>query len=457
MKKSLFSVLLATQIIMVSFQIASSQVPVKPSSSLLNGSWQVVGTAGFSASNGCWAQLKTDLSGKPWVVYSDWPGSLAINVMNFNGSTWTSVGQTGHTGDFSTMALTSTGVPYVAFCEFTTEWASVLSYNNSTWDYTGNPSFSAGVCYHTYIAMSPSDEPYVVYQDAANSSKLSVMKYNGSAWDYVGLPGFTAYWGDNPVMGFSPSGEPWVACGNLATVMKFDGTSWNLVGIAGFSQGFMDSISLAFSPSGQAYVAYSDGANGWKATVMKFDGTQWVNVGNAGFSAGTSGYECIAFSPEGMPVVAFQDGGHGNKASVMTFDGSQWSYVGDAGFSTGGVNFTTIAFAPNGTLYIAFCDSTQSYRVTVMEYDGYTGVQEKQQPSVLLYPNPVVNNLTIRFSGLENLPKTIQIYNQEGINVATFKSSDTKVNLDLSNYSSGLYCIKISSGQMDYFSKIIKN
>ncbi len=467
MKKSLFSVLLATQIIVVSFQIALSQVPVNTSSSFLNGTWQVVGTAGFSANPAYWAQLKTNLSGQPWVVYVDFPGSLAINVMNFNGSTWTGVGQpNSFVGDFTTMAFNSTGSPYIAFCDDTQsschEWASAISYNNSDWSYVGSPHFSAGGCYHPYVAMSPSDEPYEVYQDPVNSSKLSVMKYDGSAWNYVGSPGFTADFGLNPVIGFNPAGEPWVAyCdiwnGYKATVMKFDGTSWDLVGISGFSQGIMDSISLAFSPSGQAYVVFSDGANGWKATVMKFDGTQWVNVGNAGFSAGTSGYECIAFNPEGMPVVAFQDGGNRNKASVMTFDGSQWSYVGGTGFSTGGVNFTTIAFTPNGTLYIAFCDSTQSYKVTVMEYNGFTGIQEMQQPSVSLYPDPVINNLTIKFSDLDNLPKSIQLFNQLGEIIASVKSTSIKIDLDLSNYSSGLYFIKIISGQMNYFSKIIKD
>ena len=110
------------------------------------------------------------------------------------------------------------------------------------WKNVGNAGFSAGEVMFTSLALSSSGQPYVAYQDLANSQKV--------------------------------------------TVMKFDGTNWVNLGSAGFSAGEADYTSLAFSPSGQPYVAYEDWGNSQKTTVMMFNGTNWVNVGNAGFSAG---------------------------------------------------------------------------------------------------------------------------------------------------------------------------
>jgi hypothetical protein len=102
------------------------------------------------------------------------------------------------------------------------------------------------------------------------------MKFDGNNWVNVGTAGFSVGEAFSTSLAFSPSGEPYVAYQDSAnsykaTVMTFNGTNWVDVGNAGFSSGEADFTSLAFSPSGLPYVAYPDGGNSQKATVMYYD------------------------------------------------------------------------------------------------------------------------------------------------------------------------------------------
>lgn len=147
------------------------------------------------------------------------------------------------------------------------------------WQNVGSPSFSEGLVFYTSLAFSPSGEPYVAYQDRANSYK--------------------------------------------ATVKKFDGTAWENVGAVGFSAGDVEFTSLVFSPSGEPYVAFMDWANSRKATVMKFNGTTWINVGIAGFSAVQADFTSLAFASNGEPYVAYKDNANNShKATVMKYETS---------------------------------------------------------------------------------------------------------------------------------------
>ncbi|HNZ86862.1 MAG TPA: hypothetical protein PKL50_04220, partial [bacterium] len=55
-----------------------------------------------------------------------------------------------------------------------------------SWQYLGQPAFSAGRADYTSIAIDATGTPYVVYQDYGNSNKATVMKYDGSSWVNVG-------------------------------------------------------------------------------------------------------------------------------------------------------------------------------------------------------------------------------------------------------------------------------
>ena len=292
------------------------------------GSWDTVGTVGFSAGMADYTSLALDASGTPYVVYADAGNSNKATVMKFDGSNWVTVGIAG---------------------------------------------FSAGTVYYTSLALDGSGTPYVAYQDWGNTYKATVMKFNGTSWVTVGTAGFSAGTADFTSLTLDGSGNPYVAYTDYAnsykaTVMKFDGTSWVTVGTAGFSADEADFTSLALDGSGTPYVAYTDYANSYKATVMKFNGTGWVTLGTAGFSADAAYFISLALDGSGTPYVVYLDYANSSKATVMKFDGSSWNTVGTAGFSAGVARYTNLALNGSGSPYVAYQDWGNSYKATVMKF-----------------------------------------------------------------------------------------
>ena len=310
----------------------------------------------------------------PAIVYAQqpWLKSSPSDYM------WMNVGNSGFSAgqaDYTSLAFSPTGEPYVAFQDgANSKKATVMKFDGTNWINAGNTGFSVGQADYTSLAFSPSGEPYVAFQDGANSQKATVMKFEGTNWINVGNAGFSGGWAAYTSLAFSPSGEPYVAFQDgqfnpsvRATVMKFDGSSWVNVGISCFSADGIQFTSLAFSPSGQPYIAFAPGP-----TVMKFDGTNWVNVGNPNFSGDYAYFTSLAISTTGQPFVAFQDddGGLSLKAAVMKFDGTNWVYVGAKGFSAGEAENTSLAFSPSGQPYVAYRDYGNATKATVMKFDG---------------------------------------------------------------------------------------
>jgi len=459
MKKFFLPLVLSVLIGLVCFNSAVAQKSSNPFA------WSFTGGYGISANPASWVTISVDNWNKPYVCYVDFPSSLNVNVLSYSNNTWSQVGQAGFVSGLDvTMALDNLGIPYVAMCQShfpLVNQASVMVFDGVNFDYLGNQYFSAGDTYHTSIAISPSGQPYVVYQDAAFDSKLSVMKFDGSAWVNVGPAGFSANYGRNPVIRISAANEPYVAfqdhANNLkATVMKYDGSAWAFVGNAGFSQGEMDSISLAFSPTGEPYVAFSDMVNSWKASVMKFDGSQWVNVGTPGFSSGAAGWTSLAFNYQGWPVVGYQDAGNSLKATVMAFDGNQWINAGQAGFSPGPATCTSLVSAPNGKLYIAFSDGANSAKLTVMEYSEYEGISQPAGPLFTLYPNPVSDVLKVRFSETGNSTKSIHIIDSGGKEVRSSFCNVNEYQVNVKDFAPGVYCIHINASGRSFYRKFIR-
>ena len=437
-------------------------------SSPLDYMWTNVGNAGFSAGSAWNISLAFSPSGEPHVAFTESGFSGKATVMKFDGTNWVNVGTEGFSAGqvaWTSLAFSLAGLPYVAFeDEADSGKATVMKFDGTSWANVGNAGFSAGQVWSTSLAFSPSGEPCVAYEDQPNHGKATVMKFDGTNWVNVGNAGFSDSVAWDTRLVFNPfDGQPYVAFADesfifgYATLMKFNGTGWVKVGNAGFSGAEARDVSLAFNPSGEPYVGYGDYGNSQKETVMKYDGTNWVNVGYAGFSAGTAWYTSLAFSPSGEPYVAFVESGFSGKATVMKFDGTNWSYVGLEGFSTGSASFTTLAFSPSGHPYLAYQDDGDSGRATVMDYNVPLGMNEIQSSNFIIYPNPAKINLNIEIKNAKGLVKFIQIYDLREEKLFETKTEKEKIILNVENFPTGIYFVKVKTESSNWIGKFCKD
>jgi len=73
---------------------------------------------------------------------------------------------------------------------------------------------------------------------------------------------------------------------------------------------------------------------------------------------------------------------------------------------------------------------------------------------VILYPNPVMNELKI--TNLSSGKGKIEIFNVSGILISTFETSKDELSIDVSNYISGQYIIRFTNSKTSLTKKIIK-
>ena len=81
-----------------------------------------------------------------------------------------------------------------------------------------------------------------------------------------------------------------------------------------------------------------------------------------------------------------------------------------------------------------------AYSVNVTTYNS---IDETQSQSVTVYPNPVDDNLTIEAKDIKN----VSVYNLTGQKVYESKVNADEVNLNMSDFQSGMYMIQIETSE----------
>ncbi len=417
-------------------------------------SWGVVGILGFSGAEADYESMALDTSGTPYVVYQDYANSFKATVKKFNGSSWVTVGIAGFSGDvanFTSIAVNRSGTPYVVFQDgANSQRATVMKYNGINWIPVGTPGISPGIVGYTRIAIDTGGLPYIAYQDDSfpfGPGPLTVMKFDGVSWLHVGSPSFTsgvqsldlAISGRTPYVVYRDSSS-----GLAATVVKFNGSSWVTVGIPGFSAGGVAGVSIAMHVDTPC-VTYTDNANSQKATAMKYNGSGWVNIGTPGFSAGIADYTTIAVDASGTPFVAYSDGNTVNHyATVMKFNGTTWVNVGSPGFSGTLSNFTNIGLDKLGTPYVCYQGFTGGQKASVMKLlPPSTGLSLTMNTAATLNisPNPCHGVFTIKVAAAQNEDATVVITNMLGRKVTELTVQTNKETDVLLHVPPGMYFI----------------
>jgi hypothetical protein len=239
---------------------------------------------------------------------------------------------------YPSVAIDSSGFPYIAFRDVLYDHKiSVRRFNGATWEYVGNPGFSAGNVFRTAIVMSHNSIPYVIFQDSLQGKKVTAMKFDGTTWVSVGTAGFTDTFARDFTAAIDDHDTLYVGYqagyAGKGKVMKFDGAAWSYLG--GSAGDTSAGLVMVLDTAGTPFIAFTDKAHFNKITVKKFDGSSWVIVDTAGFSANTGKLPSLTIGLDNNIYVAFIDGTFfDNKKSVMRFDGINWTYVGAPGCFT---------------------------------------------------------------------------------------------------------------------------
>jgi hypothetical protein len=77
--------------------------------------------------------------------------------------------------------------------------------------------------------------------------------------------------------------------------------------------------------------------------------------------------------------------------------------------------------------------------------------------TVVLYPNPTSGLLNVHISNQIETPTTYTVYNMLGQVISTKKITSTEISLDTSNFSNGVYFIKLSNDNYSKTLEFIKN
>ena len=310
-----------------------------------------------------------------------------------NTPAWVNVGAPAFSegsADYTSMAIDSTGIPYVAYKDNSQGGKlSVKKFNGTNWITVGSLGISDGSVRFTSIKLDSNNFPYVAFDDESLTEHLTVVKFNGASWQVVGSAGFSNGPGGIVSLAIDHTDIPYVAYEDFGyhnsydgrskeVVMKFNGAGWEEVGpVGGISPGEVNDSSLAFDSLNNPYVAYDDwdptGTNtvgGYSINVLKFNGATWEHIGSSNFSTSAT-FTSFKLDSNDVPYVGFTGYPDTNaNIEVMKFDGVNWVDVGTPGFSGGFSSYTTLALDSNNIPYITFKDILHDNKTSVMKFNG---------------------------------------------------------------------------------------
>ena len=247
-----------------------------------------------SLNGGQYADMALGPNDLPYVVSVNF---LQIDVRRFNGNSWEAVGPpienislNRFRAEYTSIAISNTGVPYVLFVDQSDRFGSarrlnVKRYNGSIWEDVGPIGFGTG--FQPDLAIDNNGVPYVVYREDDSQGKASVQRFNGLNWEYIGSPSFSENTISVPRIAIDAFNVPYVSYKDNGyslrmTVEKFNGISWEVLGhpgissgITGTTSGSISDSSISIDSNGIPYIAYDDYTNGSRPTVNRFNGTIW--------------------------------------------------------------------------------------------------------------------------------------------------------------------------------------
>jgi hypothetical protein len=374
-------------------------------SAKIQGRWEILGAAGFSAGGAASTELAVAPNGTVYVVYKDAAKGDKATVKYYGPGGWTTLGAAGFSAGIIAsprIAIDSSNVVYVAY---RADYVTVQKFNASLsqWEPVGsdiNGIATASALTAPSLAIGPDKAPYIAFMDQGAGGKATAMRFDGSSWQLMGTAGFSdstllipALSQDNISIAVGADGTPYVAYAEYIDastfrlqVKKYSGSAWGENLRAGPNP---QALRIMTDSASVPYVGYTAQAPaGYGTPDMRPRMTSYRTIDGTTrffglptttsasddplvYSSYTNDYS-IALDADDVAYAAFlNDQTPYGGAMVRRFNAvsGAWEGVGLDRFSAGSANNISIGIGPGSrTPYVAFVDGANDGKATVMVY-----------------------------------------------------------------------------------------
>ncbi len=314
-----------------------------------------------------------------------------------------------------------------------------------------------------------------------SSGQVRAYEWDGTDWTQLGSEivgvGFDEAGGDvsinaaGDVIAFGAIGNGNSGFGTnfngFAAVYEWDGTDWNQRGsqidgeISGDEFGRSVSLNaagdlLAVGAPGEDVVS---GNTTTTAYVYEWDGTSWTQKGSTLDNASNSNRfgSSVSLNATGT-ILAVGGASFLSTGLVQTFewDGTDWQQIGSNLTGQASNNFFGESLelnADGNRLAVGAWGASDIGHVRVFENASIVNLDQPEITSLQYFPNPIEDRLYI--SAAEIIQQT-SIYDVTGQLVFQSQHNATDIELDLRQFSSGTFYLKMTSDQTTQTIKLLK-
>ncbi|RIJ50477.1 hypothetical protein D1614_00640 [Maribellus luteus] len=337
----------------------------------------------------------------PYLAYAldmDDSADEKVGVFKLDGNTLVNVGaKTVSEGraSYPRIAFDAEGAPFISYADYTnndpykegstTYAASVMNYNGSSWSYVGNKGITdVRITYNDIVLKNDGNPMLFCYNNAAGTlarRELNISDFTGNSWaSNLTIPGrastqYAYHTTAKNVDGVIYLGVYNANEGTFSVYKNTDG-SWTTIVESylqdGATTGNLRDFDMDVDRDGNVFVCVADdeaGADIYRPKVLKYDATAetWSKVGTPiAIDFSTTREFSLAISPVGTPFLMYRD--DSMFPVVVSFDEDTQDWTTPAQLNAVEAENLYMDFAPNGVAYAAFTTSATG-ETMLFKYD----------------------------------------------------------------------------------------
>lgn len=293
-------------------------------------SWVNVGVDGFTSGSATESCLAISQDDALYFSYQDGSGGTAA-VMHFNGTDWVQVGAPGistGTATYTCIEVDPSGTPIIGYIDGATGRACVKYYDGTNWLPLGaSAEVSPGGANYLSMDLDASGQPWIAFVDATSmpAQNVTAMYFDGANWQMAGAQGFTASLSGVLFidLAISPTNEAYVVYSNpfasmVGGVHKFDGTSWSVLSSVDNPSGSIYN-SIAVDLDNTPYVNYASSGGPASSKMYNSVTDSWDQLGAPTITMGLAAFITTLVDGNTYLYMALCDAAEGSKTSVLRY------------------------------------------------------------------------------------------------------------------------------------------